>query len=240
MQEFYERFHQQVKKRINKFNKMYFFGEDSIRYDFYHTAINYFNLHPIDLILEQAIPKSQFLQKERNFEILKQGRHNDKPEFDLRIDPNEKLDKGLIVEFAYFRKTEISSNQDKTGRHGKLMNEMFRLALIKHFSNPLNEEIYCDFTKYRCLLVCITDDEMINYGQNTRGRKPTPILENYILSEEFISSFPDTIKNGINNMFFNQAKNFKIIPTAKRVYNKIDENNKTKWATWIWEIDFLA
>lgn len=240
MENFYNTFHQQVKSRIDKYQKMYSFGEDSIRYDFYHSALNYFELLPTDLILEQAIPESQFSAKERDTELLKQGRHSDKPEFDLRIDNNTNLKGGLIVEFAYFRKTEISLNQDKTGRHGKLLNEIHRLALLKHFRNVDNKSIYKDFSNYLCLLVCVTDDEMINYGHNNRGRKPIPIQKDYELTEEYISKFPDTARNSINGMFSQKVKELNITPTAKKIFDKVENCNATtpKWATWIWEVDF--
>jgi len=240
MEEFYNEFHKQVKQRIEKYKKLYSFGEDSIRYDFYHTALTYFKLLPTDLILEQAIPSSQFTPKERDTKSLKQGRHVDKPEFDLRIDASNNLKNGFLVEFAYFRKTEISQNQDKTGRHGKLMNEIHRLALLKHFRNVENEEIYKDFSDYLCLLVCVTDDEMINYGDNSRGRKSIPIKKEYELTDDFLMKFPETVKNSINGIFLKQVKALKIIPTAKKVFEKVEPSNSTtpKWATWIWEVDY--
>ncbi len=240
MEGLYNAFHNQVKQRIIKYKLMYSFGEDSIRYDFYHTAITHFNLSATDLILEQAIPPSQFTPKKREIKVLKPGRYVDKPEFDLRIDATEHLKKGILVEFAYFRKTEISQNQDKTGRHGKLMNEIHRLALLKHFKNKEYKEIYKDFSEYLCLLVCVTDDEMINYGHNVRGKKPISIQNDYELTDDFLKKFPDTTKNSINKMFLQQIENYKIIPTAKRVFEKIEpSNDKTpKWATWIWEVDF--
>ena len=240
MEDFYNTFHQQVKSRIEKYQKLYSFGEDSIRYDFYHSALNFFKLSPIDLILEQAIPDTQFTAKERDRDALKQGRHSDKPEFDLRIDNNTNLENGLIVEFAYFRKTEISLNQDKTGRHGKLLNEIHRLALLKHFQNKENKTIYKDFSNHLCLLVCVTDNEMINYGHNIRGRKPIPIQKDYELTEEYISNFPDTVRNSINEMFSQKVRELNIIPTANRIFSKVENGNNTtpKWATWIWEVNF--
>ena len=241
MEEFYNQFHEQVKERINAFGKMYHFGEDSIRYDFYHTAIKYFNLSPSNLILEQAIPPSQFQQKDRDFGKLKQGRHSDKPEFDLRIDQCNHLNQGVIVEFAYFRSTEISMNQDKTGRHGKLMNEIFRLALLKNYTNVNGDLLYNDFSKYKCLLVCVTDSEMINYGNNVRGRQSIPIQEKYRLDDSFISKFPQTARNAIKDIFYNKTKELNIIPIATRVFEKYETpSNETssKWGIWIWEIDF--
>ena len=240
MEEFYNEFHKQVKQRIERYKNLYSFGEDSIRYDFYHTVLTYFKLSPTDLILEQAIPQSQFTPKDRDTKTFKQGRHIDKPEFDLRIDASNNLKYGLLVEFAYFRKTEISKNQPKPGRHGKLMNEIHRLALLKHFRNKENDEIYKDFSNYLCLLVCVTDYEMINYGHNGRGKKPIPIQKEYELTNDFIMKFPDTAKKSINELFSQQVKNLNIIPTAKKVFEKVEPSNGTtpKWATWIWEVDY--
>lgn len=240
MDDFFLLFHNQVKHRINKFKKLYAFGEDSIRYDFYQTAVTYFHLSPTDLILEQAIPPSQFTPKERNVTVSKQGRHTDKPEFDLRIDACKHLKKGIIVEFAYFRETEKSNNQAKTKNHGKLLNDIFRLALLKHFRNDKNESIYKDFSDYLCLLVCVTDDEMIKYGHNKRGKESISIQDEYKLTCNFINELPKTARNTINKMFSQQIENFKITPTAKRVFKQIEPAtiDTTKWATWIWEVDF--
>jgi len=238
MQDFYLDFHKQVQQRIYKYKKLYSFGEDSIRYDFYHTAITYFHLSPTDLILEQAIPSSQFTQKKRDETIPKQGRHADKPEFDLRIDASEHLKKGIIVEFAYFRETEISNNQAKTKNHGKLLNDIFRLALLKHFRNDANESIYKDFSDYLCLLVCVTDNEMINYGTNSKGT--IPIQKEYELTHNFITKLPKTAQECINEMFLRKVKEFNIFPTAKRVFEKDEPATREspKWTTWIWEVEF--
>lgn len=235
MDDFYILFHNQVKTRINKYKKLNYFGEDSIRYDFYQTVVTYFHLSPTDLILEQAIPPSQFTPKKRDGAISKQGRHTDKPEFDLRIDACKHLKKGIIVEFAYFRETEKSNNQAKTKNHGKLLNDIFRLALLKHFRNDKNESIYKDFSDYLCLLVCVTDDEMINYGHNVRGKKPISIQNDYELTYNFLNKFPNTAKKSIDEMFSQQIENFKIIPTAKRVFEQIElaTIDTPKWATWI-------
>jgi hypothetical protein len=191
-------------------------------------------------MLEQPIPESQYVAKVRDKALLKQGRHTDKPEFDLRIDRNNCLERGLIVEFAYFRKTEISENQDKSGRHGKIFNEIHRLALLNHFRNEENNSYYNDFTNYDCLLICITDDEMINYGHNSRGRMAIPVQNRYELTEEYLSNFPDTVKNSINAIFKQKVKELKIIPTAKRIFEKNEEKNgeTPQWATWIWKVSY--
>ncbi|WP_344712345.1 hypothetical protein [Winogradskyella damuponensis] len=240
MNELFRLFHKQVKERISKYIRFYSFGEDSIRYDFYHTALNFYNLKPTDLILEQAIPQTQFTEKKRDKKNQKQGRHKDKPEYDLRIDANSSLKNGILAEFAFFRQTEISNSQDRTARHGKLLNEIHRLALLKHFNNQDNNPIYKDFTNYKCLLICVTDSEMINYGRNERGRKAEPIQKEYQLSEEYLADFPDTIRKAIDEKFSKQIKKFNIIPTAKLIFeqNEIANNETPNWVTWIWEVDF--
>ncbi len=238
MQNFYILFHNQVKNRVNRHNTFTAFGEDSIRYDFYHTAIRYFKLNPIDLIIEQPLPTVQFDQKDRDGNILKQGRHHDKPEFDLRIDPKNKLDKGLIVEFAFFRKTKISKNQDKPGRHGKLMNDIHRLALLKHYKNIENDPTYTDFSKYLCLLVCITDEEMINYGHNRKGT--IPIQPEYNLTKNYLDRFPKSVNIKIEKRFADKVNDLRIIPIAKEIFKKTEKVNYRipGWCTWIWEINY--
>jgi hypothetical protein len=232
-------FHQQVKRRTNKFGNFYSFGEDSIRYDFYHTAVSTFGLNPEDIILEQAIPSTQFSPKVRDLSTLKQGRHEDKPEFDLRIDPNGTLERGILAEFAFFRRTERSENQDRSGRFGKLLNEIHRLALLKNYSNENANRTYADFSSYRCLLVCVTDDEMMDYGTFIGGQK-VGIIDEFRLSKEFLSSMGKTIRDKIDRKFTQKVDALTIIPTAKRVFDIEEPKTSTlpRWATWVWEVDY--
>lgn len=240
MEQLITNFHRQVKERIDKHKKLYSFGEDSIRYDFYHTAQHLFGLSPTDIILEQPLPSTQFTPKERDLAALRQGRHIDKPEFDLRIDPTQQLNFGLLAEFAFFRKTEISDNQDKSARHGKLMNEIHRLALLKHYRNVEDNPVYKNFSNYKCLLLCITDFEMIDYGFGTRGRKAIPVQDNYRLTTQYLNEFPSTITDCIDDKFSSKVKSLRIIPTANRIFNLIENAtiDTPKWATWVWQIDF--
>lgn len=240
MEQLFLEFHNQVKERIAKFNNFYSFGEDSVRYDFYYTVLNLYGLKPTDIILEQPIPSIQFTAKERDLTILKQGRHIDKPEFDLRIDSNKLLEHGILAEFAFFRKTEISDNQDKSARHGKIMNEIHRLALLKNYKNLDNNPVYNDFSNYKCLLICITDFEMIDYGLGSRGRKAIPVQDYYRLNTEYLDKFPKTITDCIDEKFLNKVRSLEIIPTAKRIFNKIENATYVtpKWATWVWEISY--
>ncbi len=235
------KFHAFIKEKIERYKNLYAFGEDSIRYDFYHAALNLFNLTPSDIILEQALPSSLFTAKERDITMrTKQGRSLEKPEFDLRIDPIKQLQSGLLAEFAFFRSTETAHHQAKSQRHGKLMNEMFRLALLKSYKNDNGEFIYKDFSKFRCLLICVTDSEMIDYGYNDRGPRAIPIQAKYELSEDYLKKFPKTITGSIDDKFLSKAKTLKIVPVATRIYefNEPAKSITPKWATWVWEVSY--
>jgi len=220
-----------LSSRIQTLGSFTEFGEDSIRYDFYTSLMKVYKLEPHQMLLEQPIPKSQFEQSKR--EIIKgRGRKEDKPEYDLRVNAGGELKQGLITEFGYFRNPEIASNQDKPGKHGKLLNEIFRLALLKN---------YQPYSNYRCLFICVTDSEMIKYGTHgVRGPKAIPIQEDYFLNDTFLNTLTDTARNKIEDRFYNKAKELNIIPTATRVINinnpaspKIDQ-----WQIWAWEVNY--
>ena len=214
--------------RIKFFKNFTSFGEDSIRYDFFASLMKTFDLKPHEILLEQAIPETQFVNKEKTAE-LGRGRHDYKPEVDLIVYPSKFLNIGIVCEFAFFRKTVKSENQDKTGRHGKLLNEIYRLSLMKHHTN---------FNSLHHYLICITDDEMINYGkEGTRGSTPIAINDNYLLNDEFLNQLKQTARSKIDDKFYIMTKNLEITPIAKRVYRK-EFSEPSKWAIWIWEVNY--
>ena len=138
-------------ERILHYKNFNSFGEDSIRYDFFNALMNVYDLKSYQFQLEFPIPVNQFENKIKK-ENSGRGRHEFKPEVDLLIDPNKSFQIGFVAEFAYFRKPEKAKNQDKTGKHGKILNEIFRLSLMKNHNK---------FNNYKCYLICVTDDEMI-------------------------------------------------------------------------------
>ncbi|PVW11876.1 hypothetical protein [Marixanthomonas spongiae] len=226
MYELFNLFHNKVLQRINRYQKLYYFGEDSIRYDFYQSALICYNLNTTDLILEQNIPNTQF-----------EGNPNERPEYDLRIDPNEYLKNGILGEFAFFRLTENNRNLPRPKLHGKLLNDIFRLSLLKHYNNAENNPIYANFNDYKCFMICVTDDEMINYGQ---GNNVIQIQEEYDLNNDFINQLSTTCSSQIQTRFLNKANNLNIIPTARKVFEQIEPENANTplWCTWIWEVDY--
>ena len=94
MDELFELYQTFLAARLQAHGSFTSFGEDSIRYDFYIALMRLYGLEPHQIILEQAIPDTQFLQRERNLVELRQGRHQDKPEFDLRVDPANAMENG--------------------------------------------------------------------------------------------------------------------------------------------------
>lgn len=225
--ELFNQFENLLMQRIKHTGALTNFGEDSIRYDFFMSLIKTYNLKPFEIYLEQAIPSSQFIDKQNNNE-RKQGRQNYKPEVDLIVYPTESVSSGFVCEFSFFRKTKISKNQDKTGRHGKLLNDIYRLSLMKHHEK---------FKSFKHYLICVTDEEMINYGkENTRGPVPILISDNYSLCDNFLNSLKQTAKAKIDDKFYLKTKYLGITPTAKRILNK-QFDTPSKWAIWVWEIN---
>jgi hypothetical protein len=214
-------------------------GEDSIRYSFYIALMSLYGLEPHQIILEQAISDTQFLQRERNIVELRQGRHQDKPEFDLRIDPVKGIENGVLAEFAFFRTLKIGK-VEVSGAYGKILNEIHPLALLKHYRNIQNLEEYVKFSNYKCLLICVTYSLMLNYGNGARGIRPAYYVQDqYHLSNEFLSPpQADGIIGSIENKFRHKTQQLNIIPTAQRIYNRANSLENPKWGVWVWEVNF--
>ena len=242
MDELFERYQNLIQTRLHHFGRFQAFSEDSIRYDFYYALIQQFGLLPHNIILEQPMPDGTFIQREQNNERGR-GRHQDKPEFDLRVDAGNNRDYGILAEFAFFRTPEIAANQDKTGKLGKILNEVFRLSLLKHYQNIDNNVRYQNFNEYRCLLICVTDFDMINYGApGVQGPQVNPIADIYTIDNEFIESLRETARNKIQDKFRRKAfEELEIIPTANRIYNinTPAHGDFPEWAIWAWEIDYV-
>jgi len=237
MEELFNRFKNLIELRLNHHGSFDSFGEDSIRYDFYISLMELYNIPPHKIILEQAIPNSQFIQTIRNRELLAQGRHTDKPEFDLRVDANDYLENGLLVEFAYFRTPKIGK-VDTSGSHGKILNEIHRLSLLKQFRNIENDRNYNDFSNYKCLLICVTDHVMLNYGQGTRGRRPLLIQDEYYLNNTNIELYAPIIRNKIQKKFRDKIIQLNIVPTATRLIDLHIPFQNTEWGIWAWEVNY--
>jgi hypothetical protein len=216
-------------ERILHYKNFNSFGEDSIRYDFFNALINIYNLKPYQFQLEFPIPIEQFENKIKK-ENSGRGRHEYKPEVDLLIDPINSFDVGIVAEFAYFRKPEKAKNQDKTGKHGKIFNEIFRLALMKNHQQ---------FNNYKCYLICVTDDEMINYAkEGTRGSTPIGIQDEYLLNHDFLRKIKSTAIGKIDDKFKLKVAELSITPSAKRIFN-IKSKSNLNWEIWVWEIDYV-
>jgi hypothetical protein len=239
MNELFELYQTYLAARLQAHGAFNSFGEDSIRYDFYIALMRLYGLEPHQIILEQAIPDTQFFQRERNMAELRQGRHQDKPEFDLRVDPANAMENGVLAEFAFFREPRIGK-VDVSGAYGKILNEIHRLALLKHYRNIQNLEEYVDFSRYKCLLICVTDSVMLNYGNGARGRRPAyNVLDQYHLSNEFLSPpLADGIIGSIETRFRHKTQQLNIIPTAQRIYNRTNSLENPQWGVWVWEVNY--
>jgi len=209
------------------------FSEDSVRFDFCFSILSTSKeLSNTNFILEEPMPKGTYKPvvsaKER---LSRQGRHDNKPEYDLSINPCSIMQHGLIAEFSFFRKGAISDVQALSKLHGKLINDIYRISLLK-YHKPYRE--------YPCYVICLTDSGMMNYGYGSRGREAIPIQEEYDFRLFSIDTLPATIRNSINDMFTIRTKELSIVPTAKRVYTKVETVNSINepWTLWIWEVGF--
>lgn len=233
MKELFTKYDQLLEARVRHNKGFNGFGEDSVRYDFYFALQGLFNLAPHELMLEQEIPNTQYVAKTPKPVKTGQGRKKEKPEVDLIVHPTESFPKGLVAEFAYFRTPPIAANSAKPANHGKLIEDIFRLAMMKE---------HVDFKDYSHLMICLTDVEMIDYGMpGTRGSHAVKIQENYRLTEEFLSSLSSTTNKVINKQGFRKKANYKrIVPRANRIvsFEHPRSSKISKWALWIWEVDF--
>lgn len=179
-----------------------------------------------DVLLEFPIPNGQFTATCR--ENNGRGRNADKPKVDLAILPCPTFSGGLFIEFSYFRCTAIAETQDRSGRHGKLMNDMFRLTCLKK---------YPQFQTARCLVICVTDSEMMEYGYGVRGRTTLPIQKNYRLTPQFIKAQCPTIRNAVDIRFLSKAAVLNITPLATRLFTYTNRDIRP-WAILVWEVKF--
>lgn len=241
MNELFENFQELVRTRLHYCGNFQSFGEDSIRYDFHIALQRQYQLQPHHIILEQAIPPTQFYQSPNQNGPRRRGRQEKKPEFDMRVDPVGQLPFGILAEFAFFRDPPIGT-LDVTGSIGKIMNEIHRLALLKHFNNQPPIRGYNNFNNYRCLLICISDAKMIHYGApGVQGPQPTVVIEDhYVLNNDFLDILSVTAKSKIEDNFLTKVRQLDITPTACRFINLHSEavNNFPEWSVWAWEISY--
>ena len=112
------------------------------------------------------------------------------------------------------------------------------MALLKQYDNQDSDTRYTDFANYKCLLICVTDEVMLNYGQGTRGKKPLLIQDEYILNNRNIELYPPNIKSKIQDKFRLKTNELNIIPNAKRIKNLQIQFLNRPWGIWAWEVNF--
>jgi hypothetical protein len=235
MENIFDCFFENVKKRLRYQKNFTQFGEDSIRYDFFNAIQTICNIEPHYFYLEHPFPETEFIKTKIHRESG-QGRIDEKPEFDLRIDSTKLLTEGIVAEFGFFREPIIGS-LDVSGAMGKILNESSRLCLLKN---------YKDYKNHKALLITVTDETMIYYGKpdkdgkKKRGPQPKVVIEDEILIDnKLLSLAAVTIKDSIKLGFKMKMDEYKITPKAKRIYNRIeiDPISNKEWGVWIWEID---
>jgi hypothetical protein len=235
MEKIFNRFFENVKKRLEHQKSFKKFGEDSIRYDFFNALQVECKIESYLFYLEHPFPETEFIRT-KPLKSEGQGRKDEKPEFDLRIDSTELLPTGIIAEFGFFRKPNFGK-VDVSGSFGKILNESSRLCLLKNFK---------DYKEHKALLIIVTDESMIYYGktknegEKKRGPQPKVIIEDEILvNQHLISSVGKTIENAIKPGFKSKLDEYAITPKATRIYSRIelDQISNTDWGVWIWEIN---
>lgn len=142
----------------------------------------------------------------------------------------------------FFREPPIGT-LDVTGAIGKIMNEIHRLALLKHFNNQPALNGYVNFNNYRCLLICVTDEKMIHYGApGVQGPLPAVLVnDDYELNNGFLNMLSATARRKIQDHFAIKVQQLGITPTASRIINLHNEaeDNSPEWSIWAWEVNFI-
>ena len=234
MEKVFDYFFENVKKRLSYQRSFTQFGEDSIRYDFFTALQEELKIEPYLFYLEHPFPETEFIKTKIKRESG-QGRNDEKPEFDLRVDSTKLLSEGIVAEFGFFREP-IIGKLDVSGAMGKILNESSRLCLLKNFK---------DYKNHKALLIIVTDETMIYYGKpnkngkKKRGAKPKVLIEDEIsVNNTILSSVGKTIKKTIKEGFTLKLDEYKITPIAKRIYSRIelDPISNKEWGIWIWEI----
>jgi hypothetical protein len=235
MEKIFDQFFDNVSKRLDYQKDFTKFGEDSVRYDFFHAIQTVCQMDPHFFYLEHPFPETEFVRKKK-IKKTGRGRKDEKPEFDLRIDATKSLTKGIVAEFGFFREP-ITAEPDSTGSMGKILNEISRLCLLKN---------YKDYKEHKALLIIVTDEKMIYYGKpykdgkKKRGIQPKVLIEDEIIvNEKLLSLLGVTMKKSIKQGFTKRLDKYKITPIAKRIYSRIelDPISNKEWGIWIWEIE---
>ncbi len=233
MEQLFEEFRELLNSRIRHHSGFTEFGEDSVRLDFCISLVKTLHIQPYQISLERPIPKGQFTPSPKKKETPSaRGRQEDKPEIDLVVDPLDNLANGLVVEFAFFRKSLQAANSPQTKQHAKLMNDILRLSLMKE---------YKDYRNYQHLMICLSDEEMIDYGATgKRGPKAMPIQKEYNFNEALLKQLLERKTLQFDPRFESMAKTKCIEAKAKLIYHSLtkSEGDISKWVIWIWEVGF--
>lgn len=195
-------------------------GEDSIRYDFFVSLMKTFGLNAWEIIIEQPIHSSAFIP---NFN--QRSYRKEKPLIDLCV-PKKGLE--FCVEFGSFRQNSNELGDiNKTGRLSKMFNDFIRVALHTFFSG---------LDGY---FVCVADKKILGHHLRSKLFPPFP-AEEYLINNELIMKYTETVKNKIDKRFINQLIKLNIDVKAKLIYNHLIETklNLIETRVLIWKIEF--
>lgn len=204
------------------------FGEDSLRYDFFTAVKDVLGLQPKQIRLENAYPAACFNQIKET--TGGRGRKLSKPEIDMEV-LDAQMNPVAAVEFALFKRTAIAEVQAKPANAGKMFSDITRLAALR-LSEP--------YKSSKLLFIVLTDQEMLEYGFGSRGRKATPIFTDLELSSQFLSQFPKTTTEKIPEHFTSKLNGK--TPVANIVYSfegKIGRDELSGYKCFVYEVDLI-
>jgi len=214
MIELFNKYKNLLEERLDKLPLLNI-GEDSIRYDFFAALMETYSFRPSQIRLEVAIHQNCFVPV-KDIKALRK----EKPMVDLVVKEPELH---ISVEFGLFRQ---NSNKDgtinKTARTVKMLNDMIRVALEKHFTGT------------RGLFICVADHKMLGHQLSSKilGRFPS----DYLITNDIIERQLKKKTNQFDRRFLKVFQPMNSQIRSELIYNRLLKakqiNNPTYLLIW--------
>jgi hypothetical protein len=183
-----------LEERLNKIPLLHL-GEDSIRYDFFAALMQVYQFRPSQIQLEVAIHSDCFIPIQDV-----RSKRKEKPLIDLIV--NEP-DLNIAVEFGLFRQNSNEAGSiNKTARTVKMLNDMIRVALQKHFIATT------------ALFICVADHKMLGHQLTSKilGKFPS----DYVITNAVIEHQLQQKTNDFDHRFLNVFR-----PMEREIYCRL-------------------
>jgi len=219
MIELFEKYKFLLEERLDR-QPLLNIGEDSIRYDFFSAIIETHEFRPSQILLEVPINPGCFVP------VMDVGSYRkEKPLVDMVVKEPEL---NISVEFGLFRQ---NSNEDgtinKTNRMVKMLNDMIRVALEKHFTNT------------EAFFICVADHKML--GHQLRSKLLDRFPSHYLITNQIIEHQLTQKTNNFDLRFLKVFSPMNRHINAQLIYNRqlFAKHIKTETRVLIWQVELV-